>query len=1176
MLSIQGTVFIEFRNSDGKVLRRYSFQNRILHNYWQVYRSIALAGNLTILHLTTTDTNPTWRTAGLKIGLSHRSRPLPWMTQGIDQVIAIGGSPSVGDRFFENFDQSPRNVVIKNTFGFSGTERQFQTVFLCAGNVGTKSDYGGGLLSSIITAVLLPAPLTQAPNETLDIYYRISSASGPYNGPPYAKDLSRIAFYQHLKTGANGNSIQFYWRINRNHNAQCPISLMPPGRIADLRRLELHTVNSDSQRLRFTTADHAMSTTDMYLYARGNLRTGMLARMFSAAWAGSNNNTVLTQALRRDTDTLSFVSSTRFDDVYLDAHPVPLSPTHPTFQPVYSHKWSSTTPFYDATNLAGTSLRPTLGGTYPAAWRGGPGKLAFVFFTAAGDAATCRYKIAIADIISLYQGWGDDPQRRGLGILHSLLPRNTRGRYLYDDGKTEHTPIMEATNRDYHGSGTFPRNTADTVYFYTALSRLNGRHIIFWDETGVDMRDVFTLERVVYDQDSTPALPVTDLRSCIYNHDADHLYCVCHDTGLWRIDLTANTVTQISGESNMVCVAFFNDYGNWYALKSDQNLYLDSDLTTPLSFNADIRANTTTASYLNRTRSIMNQIACSPDGQFVVALWQGKGDLTVNAMNERFMVFWDSTDGRQLMFHGEFAPFGEMALAQRMLWYPDAGTKGFALYRLNYASGWRKYVTQYVNLADFTAQPIRPGGADRRGWGITDPIRKRAGVLDRDGTMWRRWLDINDAGALRAAGNGYMASDPFSLPLPATPSVLYLGKGLAFSNSSIFHIEDFWCNMNPANPNESNEADALETSIKPNSENCMPNPLRCDIYGWNGSAWVLEDWQIDRTAPKLINTTPGTDGKAIPDLSGGPVTETVVDGLTITWEQLTPATPRDVVQGNYFTQGMIDNGILVNNLQASHVTHFSSITPFARKTISGVCANAAIGTPAVSRVEIADTTVHQMDDAWGEFDRPLWTTNGLYTVLPSFTSRKDGNETRTGTIKIYSFTVAQALQVTLAGGGLTRGYLKTLRLVRQSDDQVLQEWSYQDIMGEDNDGRSKSYPTVYLGTAAHAGEVCYLELEDEDTTTGNGWMAIGKAIYVIDGWNVIPECPFAPSPDPKFWLVPSEALNTMNGTIDGVRAAIVNGTPNPGEIQFWNGTINHHPDDTGKPYTLNYGYLQRS
>jgi len=121
--------------------------------------------------------------------------------------------------------------------------------------------------------------------------------------------------------------------------------------------------------------------------------------------------------------------------------------------------------------------------------------------------------------------------------------------------------------------------------------RYSDTQVVFWDATGITLVNVANGEYRTWDSLSTPALPVTNIGqvecngqvvNAWDNASSTKIIIACRDTGLWEIDVVANTVTQ-----HIATACYGADYGiggKVYAVVNGR-LTSSDDYTATLSLN---------------------------------------------------------------------------------------------------------------------------------------------------------------------------------------------------------------------------------------------------------------------------------------------------------------------------------------------------------------------------------------------------------------------------------------------------------------------------------------------------------------------------------------------------------------------------------------------------------------
>lgn len=109
--------------------------------------------------------------------------------------------------------------------------------------------------------------------------------------------------------------------------------------------------------------------------------------------------------------------------------------------------------------------------------------------------------------------------------------------------------------------------------------RFSDTQIVQYDDTGVSLLDVFDGSYKHWDKDTSPQLPVTQCRQCAT--DGSKIYVGCRQTGLWIIDVPANTISHPLSQG---CYGVDVGRNNVAYALVEGGLYRSSDWSTSLPF----------------------------------------------------------------------------------------------------------------------------------------------------------------------------------------------------------------------------------------------------------------------------------------------------------------------------------------------------------------------------------------------------------------------------------------------------------------------------------------------------------------------------------------------------------------------------------------------------------------
>jgi hypothetical protein len=212
------------------------------------------------------------------------------------------------------------------------------------------------------------------------------------------------------------------------------------------------------------------------------------------------------------------------------------------FQNLFSHSADATVPFFDSLKLASGNGKIYTSGTWLNKWP------EFYKFTiiAGGATGIATYKWSV---------------RRHLGF----------------NGNTYSDRIINVPFRNWNAVPAVGvhgwRDENNDVLRYSATQ------VVQYDDTGVTLLDLLDGSYKNWDSTTIPALPVTQARQCAT--DGSKIYVGCRNTGLWVIDVAANTVSNLF---SVGCYGVDVGRGNVVYTLIAGGLYRSSDWSTPLNF----------------------------------------------------------------------------------------------------------------------------------------------------------------------------------------------------------------------------------------------------------------------------------------------------------------------------------------------------------------------------------------------------------------------------------------------------------------------------------------------------------------------------------------------------------------------------------------------------------------
>lgn len=214
------------------------------------------------------------------------------------------------------------------------------------------------------------------------------------------------------------------------------------------------------------------------------------------------------------------------------------------FQTGFKKSSLSVVPFFDSANFGSSQGTAIFEGT----WTKKIPEIYKILFTATGATGVATYKFSV--------------------LKHTGFRGNT---YTPLDNKTLYrTPGYQFVN-NLHGWRVEDFD----------VHRLSETEIVQFDLTGVSQIDIFNGTNKTWDSTTTPALSVTNTRQIAVDITNRLIYVACRDTGLWIINIGANTVTQ---QFNDPCYGVDVGRSNIAIALIDGGIYLSSNWVTPEPF----------------------------------------------------------------------------------------------------------------------------------------------------------------------------------------------------------------------------------------------------------------------------------------------------------------------------------------------------------------------------------------------------------------------------------------------------------------------------------------------------------------------------------------------------------------------------------------------------------------
>jgi len=468
----------------------------------------------------------------------------------LTQIIATGYVPSgvVSPDWFEGV--LPPFGQVKNRFDAPIAPRTFSTVGLAS--FGTSNNNQASLTSTAFCYLKLDIDCTQTSLDIVDITYRIqfinTSDSGFLNKDAANKDYGRKLFGKSTANPSFGISLLSV------SPCQKPIS-------NNWQNVNLESGDTVASVISIvsgwdSTNSGAINSHFKWKYIFNQLRTSTigLGRIFNLMLQGSGESV------------LKGIYS--WSEYKYDKSP---------FQLGFWHSAGSLNPFFDANAFGSSKGIPRLSGT----WLGGFPQLFrinIVNLTSTNTATVAQnatsvnitnalpYQLlvgtqlifangitlvvnAIANVgattLTISAASGNIPA----GTSFNYTPGTEVGRALYTWSVRKHLGFNGANYTDlsfnshpfgFTGTQPIPGIHGWQEYDNDVL-RFSDTSVVQYDQNGVSVLNVTNGDLKNFNISTSPSLNVVDLRQCAT--DGNLIYCACRNTGLWIINVTANTIT---------------------------------------------------------------------------------------------------------------------------------------------------------------------------------------------------------------------------------------------------------------------------------------------------------------------------------------------------------------------------------------------------------------------------------------------------------------------------------------------------------------------------------------------------------------------------------------------------------------------------------------------------------
>lgn len=266
-------------------------------------------------------------------------------------------------------------------------------------------------------------------------------------------------------------------------------------------------------------------------------------------------------------------------------------------QSFFSHNSNADKPFFDSLNLASGNGTIALAGT----WTGKYPELYKISITKNGVTGVAEYKWSVRKWL------GFD----GNTYTDLLIPCP----YL--------NPIAAAATNIH---GWREENNDKLKYSNT--------QIVQYDSTGITLLDILNGEYTTWNATSTPSLPVTQLRQCAVDITNKKIYCACRSTGIWIIDIVANTITH---PVTSPCYGIDVGYNNIAYGVIASGIVKSSNWSTVLPVNisnwSSVQFIKVDPSHINEHIAIViDRTAIDPNNPCQIKWWKGNTQTTIDGV----------------------------------------------------------------------------------------------------------------------------------------------------------------------------------------------------------------------------------------------------------------------------------------------------------------------------------------------------------------------------------------------------------------------------------------------------------------------------------------------------------------------------------------------------------------
>lgn len=490
-------------------------------------------------------------------------------------------------------------VQFYNRIDPPSTSRTFNIIGLTVEGVGATTVYP-------LTILMVEPVCTQAPEEFIDVVYNLEIVKGNsyYFTNQFEKDwvnyfVSASSFDMHIPSCS-------YCALPRN-----------PSQVDGYEFLNVYSLGQLSKYYQ----------TRQYLHYNSPLKQGKYVELVP----GDTNYTISAIGFVINTIFLG-VGNTR--NVNYNVYPYywesnPSTLTSP-FQSKFNKKADALYPFWEPNDTPNSSGDIVFGGTWTPYTRFP--EIVKILIVTGGSVGTATYRIQIKKFVRMSTSTNSN----------QAVSNNNGNSWNLDKGET--VPFLNPSNPHpkHHGQGIACPKT-----------RWKGEQIVMYDRTGITLINLYDGTFTTWDSLSTPSLNVSEICQCETVPNENLMYVACRVTGLYRINVTSNTVTQLNNSPCYgVCVG---GSGKIYAA-FEGRISNSDNWATPLSITAaGINSGNTpegTAPSWNRIRYIKaNPWDTSDKLGIIINKTNGTNVFGNGASNQGYVVWWSPSATTGVVFN---------------------------------------------------------------------------------------------------------------------------------------------------------------------------------------------------------------------------------------------------------------------------------------------------------------------------------------------------------------------------------------------------------------------------------------------------------------------------------------------------------------------------------------------